>query len=122
MNNLIVGKLIKRLRQEKDWTMSDFAKKIKISQPSLSRIENGTQELSLSLLSTICEKLDISLSDFFRRLESNPQIPFIPLKSIVDNSSESSEEMERNLFTWISSLNVEQKKALYTLISPYIKG
>ncbi|MDF1511617.1 helix-turn-helix transcriptional regulator, partial [Robertmurraya sp. DFI.2.37] len=39
-------------------------KQIGLSQPSLSRIESGNQEITFSLLEKICKALNISMGDF----------------------------------------------------------
>ncbi|WP_255211278.1 helix-turn-helix domain-containing protein [Geobacillus zalihae] len=39
-----------------------------ISQPSLSRIENGNQEITFQFLKKACETFNISMSDFFRNI------------------------------------------------------
>lgn len=118
MINIAVGKLIKKLRLEKEITMSDFAKQIKLSQSSLSRIENGTQELSLSMIATICEKLGISLSNFFWKLEFLSQDKAKDFR-IHYNAGEPMQDLESDLINWIASLTDDQKKALYTLVHSY---
>lgn len=119
MNDLQIGKLIRRLRREKKLTMVNFAKKIDLSQPSLSRIESGNQEISLSLLKKICNAVGISIVDFFYELEGESKLNRIELSE--DDNLDSEEELEAKLYKIISSLSFEQKKGLYTLLLPYIK-
>lgn len=119
MNDLMVGRLIREIRKEKNITMVDFAKKIKVSQPSLSRIENGTQELSFTLLASICEEFDICISEFFLRLEGKRNFHDIQLEPTEGYSNDISEELDIKLHSIISSLSFEQKKGLYVLLLPF---
>jgi transcriptional regulator with XRE-family HTH domain len=121
MNNKMVGKLIKELRIDKDISMSEFAKRLKLSHPSLSRIENGNQELSFTLLIKICEELDISTSEFFSKLEGTTPRYIMYSKEIGKDSIDDSKELENKLKSMISELTVEQRKALYILLFPYFK-
>lgn len=120
MNDFMVGRLIKEMRKERDITMVDFAKRIKTSQPSLSRVENGTQELSFTLLTKICEEFGISMSEFFLRLEGKIEFHKIPLTS-AEGANDIGEELDIKLNSMISSLTFEQKKGLYVLLLPFIK-
>jgi HTH-type transcriptional regulator / antitoxin PezA len=121
MNNEMAGRLIKELRIEKDIPMSEFAKRLKLSHPSLSRIENGNQELSFTLLIKICDELGISTSEFFSKLEETNHLYILSSKEIEKDSIEDSKELERNLHTMISDLSDDQRKALYVLLHPFLK-
>ncbi|MEJ9152282.1 MULTISPECIES: helix-turn-helix domain-containing protein [Bacillaceae] len=121
MNNLFIGRLIREMRREREITMVDFAKKINISQPTLSRIESGNQEVSFSLLVKICREFDISLSDFFRRLEGKSELQKLQLPLVDQDSLDIDKELEEKLISMISSLSTEQKKGLYVLLLPFIK-
>ncbi|GIO22300.1 helix-turn-helix domain-containing protein [Oceanobacillus sp. J11TS1] len=119
MDDLQAGKLIRRLRRESKLTMVDFAKQIGLSQPSLSRIESGNQEITFSLLEKICKALNISMGDFLYALEGESKLQNIELSEEDDANTE--EELDAKLNKMISSLSLEQKKGLYTLLLPYAK-
>ncbi len=119
MDDLQAGKLIRRLRRESKLTMVDFAKQIGLSQPSLSRIESGNQEITFSLLEKICKALNISMGDFLYALEGESKLQNIELSEEDDANTE--EELDAKLNKMISSLSLEQKKGLYTLLLPYVK-
>jgi HTH-type transcriptional regulator / antitoxin PezA len=116
MNNTIAGRLVKELRLDKEISMSEFAKKIRISQPSLSRIENGNQEMSFSLLIKICEVLGISVSEFFIRLEETAQLLKDSLLEIDKNTVYSSLDLDGKLHKMIDELSNEQKNALFIFL------
>lgn len=119
MDDLQAGKLIRRLRRESKLTMVDFAKQIGLSQPSLSRIESGNQEITFSLLERICKALSISMGDFLYALEGESKLQKINLSE--EDNVNAEEELDAILNKMISSLSFEQKKGLYTLLLPYIK-
>ncbi|WP_026562910.1 helix-turn-helix transcriptional regulator [Bacillus sp. J37] len=121
MNGEMAGNLIKELRMTKKLSMNEFAKSIKISQPSLSRIESGSQELTFNLLVKICDKLEIPVSEFSRKLEENNYLYNISIKEITEGFIEDREGIDLKLNTMISSLTEDQKKALYVLLYPYFK-
>jgi len=64
-----IGELMREIRKEKGFTSIEIANRLNISQPKLSRIETGTQPVTISLLSRFCDLCGISLSEFFRILE-----------------------------------------------------
>lgn len=119
MNDTQAGKLIRRLRRENKLTMVDFAKQIGLSQPSLSRIESGNQEITFSLLEKVCKALNISMGDFLYILEGESKLQNIELSE--EDDVETEKELDAILNKMISSLSLEQKKGLYTLLLPYTK-
>ena len=56
------GDLIKIERERKSWTRTDFGAKIGINSSAISRIENGTKQLSANNLSNISELFGIDIS------------------------------------------------------------
>lgn len=119
MNSLQVGRLIKTLRKKHSYTMVDFAKMINISQPSLSRIESGNQEVTFTQLERICDEFGLSMSEFFQRVEGKNALLVIEEEEAKGIDIE--EELDEELNKIISSLSTEQKKGLYTLLLPYMK-
>lgn len=67
----LIGDRIKQLRIEKGITQEAFLLDTGIK---ISRIENGSTNLSVSTLNLICKHLNISMSDFFisLKLENRP--------------------------------------------------
>jgi UDP-N-acetylglucosamine 1-carboxyvinyltransferase len=55
--NQKIGKLINQLRQDRDMTQAEFARKMGTSQSAINRIEHGKQNLSLETLGRISEVL-----------------------------------------------------------------
>lgn len=60
-----IGRRIYELRKQFNKTAVELSSAIQISQPYLSRIENGTMAVPIEVLIKICSVLDITLSEFF---------------------------------------------------------
>ncbi|WP_199426671.1 helix-turn-helix domain-containing protein [Thermaerobacillus caldiproteolyticus] len=105
--NKKVGERIKEVRKKYNLSMIQLANELEISQPRLSRIENGDQEIPISLIYKFCERFDIPLDGFFRVLENDKEAG----DSLIN------EQLEQVL----ASLNDEQKKALYVFITSFQK-
>ena len=61
-----IGKRIKQLRMDKlNMTQEDFAKTLGVDRTYLSRIESGKQNITVNTLVFICNKLDVTLKEFF---------------------------------------------------------
>lgn len=64
-----IGNRIKELRTNKlKITQEEFAKVLGVDRTYLSRVESGKQNITISTLETICNKLQISFSDFFHNM------------------------------------------------------
>lgn len=59
----MIGKNIKTLRNTYNLTQPEFAKIVGISRNSLSRYENGTSNVSIELVDSICHKFNVSYID-----------------------------------------------------------
>jgi transcriptional regulator with XRE-family HTH domain len=57
----LVRKRIRALRVAQGWSLEDLATRAKLSQSTLSRIENGQRRLALDQLVTLARALDTSL-------------------------------------------------------------
>ena len=95
---LDIGKRIAYFRTAKDYSVNRLADYAGISQTHLRDVESGAKKPSVEIVSSICEALGISLSEFFddgtqKKLQSDP------------------------LFAWIYKLSPEQRQALYNFVS-----
>src|ERR1700744_4539293 len=59
--NQKIGQLIAQVRQEKDLTQAEFARRLNTSQSAVNRIEHGRQNLSLETLGRISDVLNKQL-------------------------------------------------------------
>jgi len=58
-----IGKRIKTLRQQKDWSQSDIAKLLNISVPAFSKIESDVTDVNISRLNQIAETFGVPVTD-----------------------------------------------------------
>jgi len=70
VDDINIGKNIKKLREEKNLTQSEVLAKlqllgVEISVYSFSKIENGRQNPTVSLLSALTQILDCDYNNFF---------------------------------------------------------
>lgn len=56
------GDYIKKEREKRGWTQTDFGAKIGINSSAVSRVENGTKQISSNKLSVVSEVFDVDLS------------------------------------------------------------
>ena len=63
MNQEKIGRFIAELRKEKKMTQIDLANKLGITDRAISKWENGRGMPDLSLLTPLCEILDISINE-----------------------------------------------------------
>ncbi|SHH54180.1 Transcriptional regulator, contains XRE-family HTH domain [Caloranaerobacter azorensis DSM 13643] len=66
-----IGARIREIRKNNNMTMTELAKKVGLTQPQLSRIENNINMVQLDTLEKICEVFNMSLSEFFKDQNSN---------------------------------------------------
>lgn len=60
-----VGKRIRELREQKNYTLNKLANHAGVSQSYLRDVELENKNPTIAFLSLICQSLDISLRDFF---------------------------------------------------------
>lgn len=63
MNQEKIGRFIAELRKEKEMTQVDLANKLGITDRAISKWENGRGMPDLSLLTPLCEILDVSINE-----------------------------------------------------------
>lgn len=63
MNQVDVGKIIKDVRVKKNMTQTQLAKKIGVTDRAISNWENGNRMPDYSLLSLLCENLDLDINE-----------------------------------------------------------
>lgn len=66
-----IGQQIRALRQEKGIKVAEIAFKAGIDTQNLRKYELGKQEMKISMLKRVVEAFDISLTQFFDRIENN---------------------------------------------------
>ena len=67
--NALLGDRIKALRTAKNYTQEQVADRLGISRQKYARVENGTNSITLDLLTKIAEMLDVTVGDITRVLD-----------------------------------------------------
>ena len=65
-----VGKAIIKIRKQKGFSQENFAYEAGIGRRYMSDIENGKRQVSVNVVYRVCQKLDMSLSEFFKVVEA----------------------------------------------------
>lgn len=60
-----IGKRLKNIRNAKNISTYRLAKMTGISQPVISKLENGNRKADFDMIEKICSALEITLIDFF---------------------------------------------------------
>ena len=63
-----VGRRIRVLRTEREWTQAMLADHAELTREHLSELENGHKEIGIRALEKISQALDVSLHQFFEHL------------------------------------------------------
>ena len=58
-------------REKSGLTQTELAKKLNVTQSTISKFERGDRRLDLIQLRTICRHFGVSLQDFIRELEKS---------------------------------------------------
>lgn len=75
MNELLGGR-IKALRHAKRLTQEQMAELIGVSRQKYARVENGTNHITLELLSRIAAVLEVAVGDITRILDETPAVAY----------------------------------------------
>jgi transcriptional regulator with XRE-family HTH domain len=63
----IVGRNLRRLRNEKGWSQEELAFRAKVDRSYISQLETGTYSASVTMLGKLAKALGIDASDFLKR-------------------------------------------------------
>ena len=74
--NELLGNRIKALRSAQNFTQEQIADQIGISRQKYARIESGTNNITLEVLSQIAHVLDVQVGDIMRVLDEMPVVAY----------------------------------------------
>ena len=85
----LLGDVLREHRREQGRTLREVSAAARVSLGYLSEVERGQKEASSELLASICEALDVPLSEVLRDVSDNlalaealtelPQVPQVPV-------------------------------------------
>lgn len=68
-----IGRNIKRLRKQRNWTQEQLANKLYIARQTLSNYENGNRLPNLYMACQIADVLEISIDSLVGRERNSPE-------------------------------------------------
>ncbi len=95
-----VGKRIRQLREQKNYTINKLANLAGVSQSYLRDVELENKNPTIAFVSLICQTLDISLTDFFKD-DSQSEISHDPIVQAIYKLSPNQKEA---LLTFLNSM------------------
>ncbi|MCK4911447.1 MAG: helix-turn-helix transcriptional regulator [Thermodesulfovibrionales bacterium] len=111
------GKRIKELRNKAGLTQAQLAEIIGFRTPFyLSQLETGKRDAGLSVLSKICNGLNIELSDFFKKEKQKvTKFEQILIQDLLEEMSKEKLELVREYIETVKDMDIETVKV--TLLS-----
>lgn len=104
MINKKTGELMRKIRKEHKVSMIDLASALQTTQPRLSRVETGEQDISIKFIEQFCNYFDIPLHEFFKQIyESNDEENLIDAQ-LIQSIHTLNEKQKINLFAFLNSL------------------
>ncbi len=82
MNSNIMGKLIKKLREDKGWTQAELAEKIPIGRNAVSKWERGKTIPDISALIRLRDIFNVSLDELLLGEKYSQNKPSLKLKYV----------------------------------------
>jgi transcriptional regulator with XRE-family HTH domain len=117
VEDLIIGRNIKRIRQEKGLTQQDLQAATNITIKSLSLIENGHTQARRSNLKAISQALGCPLSDLIR----TPMTVQEPSKKYNEVLKPPLSKKELHLVSTLRALSKLQQKKVFEFIRKLMK-
>ena len=74
--NKLLGNRIRELRCARNYTQEQMADRIGVSRQKYARIENGTNSITLDILSKIASILDVTVGDITSVLDKEPAVAY----------------------------------------------
>lgn len=101
-NKELLGKRIKELRRQKDYTQDYLAEKLKIEPRQLSKLETGKHYPSFETIISLLETFDITFEELtsFKHLETKENLK----QSIIEELDNTDEEKLKSIYKIIRSL------------------
>lgn len=72
----LLGSRIKELRNARNFTQEQIADQVGVSRQKYARIESGTNNITLEILSKIAEVLDVTVGDITKVLDEMPAVVY----------------------------------------------
>lgn len=107
MINKRIGELIRKIRKEHKVSMIDLAAVLHTTQPRLSRVESGEQDISIRFIEQFCKYFNVPLDEFFKQLYDTSNEQNLIEKQLIQSIHLLSEKQKMTLFAFLNSLTEE---------------
>lgn len=104
MINKRVGELIRKIRKEHKVSMMELASALKTTQPRLSRVEAGEQDISIRFIEQFCNYFGVPLDEFFKQLNGLSDNQDLIDSQLIQSIHLLSEKQKISLFAFLNSL------------------
>src|SRR2546428_12860380 len=75
---MIIGDRLRELREQKQFTQGEVAKRTALLKPYVSRVENGHSVPGIETLENFARALEVPMYQFFLDVEGAPKLPNLP--------------------------------------------
>lgn len=117
MNQIQVGKQIRRIRQGKELSQENVAEELGITKGAFSKIENGTTNVPLARLLQVAKVLEVDITEFFKDSKAvnkaeDPKLQYgFATKSDIEEMMKVIQSMLNDINELKASLTAQSKPA-----------
>lgn len=104
MNQEKIGKLIAKIRKEKNMTQKELADKLNVTDRAIGNWENGRRLPDYSIIKDLCNELGITINEFF----AGEKIAEANFKEVADSNLLSA--LENSVFTLKDKIDFFKRK------------
>ena len=119
MNQVKIGKFILRLRTEKGLTQAELANKLGVTDRAVSNWENGRRMPDIAFLPSLCDILDISMSELLTGERLHSEEKELGYKEILLNTLDDNKKNKRKIIGLFTILVVSIFSFLTLFIIQY---
>lgn len=110
-----IGRQVRALRKQRDWTIAQFAAEMDVSEGMVSKIENGQVSPSLSMLQLLSQTLSVPLTTFFQGFEEHR--PVMHVKAGEGVEAERAGTRAGHHYTMLGHLSAQSSAVV---VEPYL--
>ncbi len=81
---MIIGDRLRELREQKQFTQGEVAKRTGLLKPYISRVENGHSVPGLETLEKFARALEVPMYQLFLDVEGAPKLPHLPKRKAAN--------------------------------------
>ena len=101
---MIIGDRLRELREQKQLTQGEVAKRTGLLTPYVSRVENGHSVPGVETLEKFARALEVPMYQFFLDVEGVPKLPHLPKHKTADDITWGSSAKEARLLAKLCRL------------------